>query len=50
MTRKEAIRYQQVIDEFMDSAKDRKWLADCVLKSSPAMTNEHCRNVKIISN
>jgi hypothetical protein len=50
MTRKEVIRYQQVIDEFMDSAKDRKWLADCVLKSSPAMTNEYCRNVKIISN
>lgn len=47
MERKEAIKYQQAIDEFMDSAKDRKWLADCVLKSSPAMTNEHCRMIEI---
>lgn len=47
MERKEAIKYQQVIDEFMDSAQDRKWLADCVLKSSPYMTNEQCRMIEI---
>lgn len=47
MERKEAIKYQQAIDEFMDSAQDKKWLADCVLKSSPYMTNEQCRMIEI---
>lgn len=47
MERKEAIKYQQEIDLFMDSAIDRKWLADCVLKSSPSMTNEQCRMIEI---
>ncbi len=47
MTQAEALKYQQAIDLFMDSQNDRKWLADCVLKSSPGMTNEHCRMIEI---
>lgn len=47
MTTTEALRYQQSIDLFMDSATDREWLAKCVLKSSPSMTNEHCRMIEI---
>ena len=47
MTKKEAIGYQQAIDCFMDSTQDRKWLADCVLNSSPLMTNEQCRMIEI---
>lgn len=47
MKRKEAVEYQKAIDFFMDSPRDRQWLADCVLKSSPSMTNEHCRMIEI---
>lgn len=47
MERKEAVEYQKAIDFFMDSHRDRKWLADCVLKSSPYMTNEQCRMIEI---
>jgi len=31
----------------MNTAEDMKWLADCVLKSSPQMTNEQCRMIEI---
>lgn len=47
MEQKEAIKYQQSIDYFMDTPQDRKWLADCVLNSSPYMTNEQCRMIEI---
>lgn len=47
MTKSEALRYQQEIDSLMDSVADRKWLAECVAKSSPTMTNEHCRMIEI---
>lgn len=47
MTKTEALKYQHEIDYFMDSTTDKKWLANCVLKSSPYMTNEHCRMIEI---